>query len=87
MTTPVTFTFTPGAFLRSRKEMISWHSDVRRDGPDSRIIHKGDVGIVIHVWNVGNQVRMRLLTVAGIIITSSPSYTVKLNWELVDNSL
>lgn len=84
--TPPIFTYTPGVLLCSRKEMISWHNDVRRDGPDSRIICKGDIGIVIHVWNVGNQVRMRLLTGAGIVISSSPSYTVKLNWELVDNA-
>lgn len=69
----------PGDLIIARRMLKAWESDDERGG-NGLVVNYGDTGVVVQVWRVGNQVRLRLLIKDVVVVFSHAHHVVWLNW-------
>lgn len=70
----------PGDLIIARRSLKAWESDLER-GADGQFVHDGDAGIVVQVWKVGRQVRIRVLIKDTLLLFSHADHVVWINWS------
>lgn len=71
----------PGDLIVALNVMRAWTSDTTR-GHSSIHIQKGEQALVIQAWEVGNQLRLRVLRASRILVFSCPLHAFWQNWEV-----
>ena len=73
----------PGDIVKALHHMRAWETDLER-GRQGYWINEGEVATVIHIWIIGDNVRIRVLVSNRIAMFSHDRSHVMLNWMVVD---
>lgn len=74
-----------GTLLQVLRPMRAWEND-RERGYEGTVIEPGTRALLLQTWEVGNQVRLRVIANDHILLFSNPRHTVTLNWEVVSEA-
>lgn len=71
----------PGDLVVAKNVMRAWETELVRGNMGAHIL-KGEQVLVVEVWDVGNQRRMKVIREDRIMVFSNPLHVVRQNWTI-----
>ena len=76
----------PGDMLRAKIAMRAWETEDHRGMKDEWIL-ANETALVVSVWTVGGQARIKAFTKMRLMLFSCPTHVFLRNWAMVSSTV